>query len=412
MINLLKNLSAKNSQFFVVYFVLIYIFLISYTFFINSESNIRAFLLSADFRAFYTAGSMLRNGQIAHLYTIQEEYKWQQTFAPELQNLQYLMPFRNPPFVAAVFLPFAFLPYPTAYFLWTGINFGVFIYLLHVIFDLLPVKHFSTKSIIGLSTLAFYPIWITITIGQVSLFITLAFLAAFRSIQKKELFTAGCWLALLLIKPQYLLIPIIFLVWKKQWSILSGLIFFSIILTVISILTSGISGLYNYFISLIPVFQMREFYSLAPDSMHTIRGLITLIVPEPKNLQTFLWLISDIFLVLSGWYMLRKAKIGADSSISWAIIILLSILISPYTNFQDLSLIVAVFFIIWPIVYERQKITSPLQISFALFYFLLYIDEFLKNLLHLRLSVILLLVLLFNCFLLMQKAKAKGIPLH
>src|SRR5438034_744288 len=80
----------------------------------NSEA-----VIGADFRAFYTGGIMIDRNVGEQLYSLPQQFYWQQTIFPQLHDIGWLLPFMNPPFVAGIFLPFTLLPIKTAYIVWS-----------------------------------------------------------------------------------------------------------------------------------------------------------------------------------------------------------------------------------------------------------------------------------------------------
>src|SRR5919199_1371655 len=67
----------------------------------TEDSGIRSHVLGLDFRAYYTAGRMVLGGVKADFYALPTQYLWQRGFAPEVPDPSRLLPFLNPPFVAA-----------------------------------------------------------------------------------------------------------------------------------------------------------------------------------------------------------------------------------------------------------------------------------------------------------------------
>src|ERR1700674_581223 len=67
-----------------------------------------------DFATFYTAGTLVRGGQSAELYSLAAQWKVQQEFAPEVKIRQGPLAYLRPPFEALLFSIFAKWPYGTA----------------------------------------------------------------------------------------------------------------------------------------------------------------------------------------------------------------------------------------------------------------------------------------------------------
>src|SRR5215467_5043676 len=74
-----------------------------------------------DFTIFYTAGRILQGGQTGSLYDLKAQYKLQQDFASFVAIRKGPLPYNHPPFEALLFLPLAYLPFWSAYLLWTAL---------------------------------------------------------------------------------------------------------------------------------------------------------------------------------------------------------------------------------------------------------------------------------------------------
>lgn len=76
-------------------------------------------LVTGDFLAFYTGGSLIREGRGAELYDLEEQYRHQAGMAAGRDaagtSLVGWQPYVNPPLLAIVVAPLAALPYPMAY---------------------------------------------------------------------------------------------------------------------------------------------------------------------------------------------------------------------------------------------------------------------------------------------------------
>lgn len=77
-----------------------------------------------DFLPVYAAGTLLRDGRAADLYAMQPLADIERRIVKEadLEPLRAYGPFLNPPFFAALYVPFATMPYRTALCVWVGLN--------------------------------------------------------------------------------------------------------------------------------------------------------------------------------------------------------------------------------------------------------------------------------------------------
>ena len=81
-------------------------------------------MLGEDFVPVYTAGTLVRQGRWAELYSIDSiaRIEHQVVKDADLEPLPVYGPFLNPPFFAAFYAPLASLPYRQAALVWLGIN--------------------------------------------------------------------------------------------------------------------------------------------------------------------------------------------------------------------------------------------------------------------------------------------------
>ena len=142
-----------NISIYVVTFVLIVFF----SYLLLEMPKNRTFLLSTDFRAFYTGGIMVKNGIHSNFYDLRTQYFWQHKLAPETNNQKQLMPFVYPPFVALLFSPLTKFTLQIAYSVWAFLNIVLLVFISRLILKTLganPLKLLSLTMV-----LLFMPLW-------------------------------------------------------------------------------------------------------------------------------------------------------------------------------------------------------------------------------------------------------------
>ena len=153
-----------------------------------------------DFTVFYTAASMLREGQGAQLYDSRAQLAVQAEFARDADIRRGPLPYIHPPFEALLFLPLTFLPYPLAFATWNVINLAI----------LLGVAMLLKKSLLWLQgipvwqmvllCLAFFPVFANFHQGQDAILLLLVVALSFRALDRDADFLGGCWLGFGLFK--------------------------------------------------------------------------------------------------------------------------------------------------------------------------------------------------------------------
>ena len=318
-----------------------------------------------DFTVYYTAAKMLRNGQQHQLYNPLLQSQVQSASTGRIASGRGFLPYIHPPFEALFFLPLAWLSYAEAFALWTCVN-------LALLFAVAAVSRKSLKSLqqisswkLFIASLSFFPVFICFLQGQDSILLLLLCVLAFRALQQKEDFLAGCWLALGLFKFQFM-IPIVLLagVFRKRRAAI-GFAAVSAVLLMISIAIVGWQELLRY-----PAFALQVANSAALGGVKAqfapnLRGLIMgWPLPFPKSIAAIFVLISSaglfVFAVIRSLWIRREAP-----DLQWSLAIIVALLIAWQTNMHDLSLLTLPLISTWDY-WRSDRETSSGRIAFLL----------------------------------------------
>jgi hypothetical protein len=226
--------------------------------------EVDGFVCRSDFVSFINGAYILGSGKGVDLYDLQVQYENQQ-IVTKPYNQMSLLPYRNPPIVALLFIPFTLLPLVVAYKLFTLLlilTILLIVWLSNSLFNNLKNSFWLMLPII------FYPSIIAIFAGQVSIFILLIYFAGYYYFKKKKPFLLGLITGFLLLKPQYFIsIPFIFLVISKKKNFLRGLLVTCLLIYLISILIVGPGFLKVYFQMLV---ETEDMVAVANTSMFTL----------------------------------------------------------------------------------------------------------------------------------------------
>jgi hypothetical protein len=178
---------------------------------ITPGRSVRAQMLGHDFVAFYTAGSLVRQGHIDELYDIGAVGAFERRL-DEQAHLDLggaVGPWWNPPFYVWPFVPLAGLPFRWALAVWTAVNMAALAAALALLCGILlegcsgPQRsRWKTWALAPLLVVCSMPFIGAFSHGQntfCSLLVLTATVAAWRS---KRTLTAGLLAGLLLYKPQ------------------------------------------------------------------------------------------------------------------------------------------------------------------------------------------------------------------
>jgi len=189
---------------------------------------------------------MVRQGLGHQLYDEAMQFKVQREFSPEVANRLAALPYNHPPFEAALFVPFTYVPYPWAFALWDLANLAMLVSLPFLLRPHLPQLQNYPWPLWVLANLAFFPIFITLLQGQDAILLLFLYAVAFVCLKENRDVWAGGWLALGLFKP-HLALPLIFLLLVQgRRRILAGFALVAAILVLVSIAIVGKQGMELY----------------------------------------------------------------------------------------------------------------------------------------------------------------------
>jgi hypothetical protein len=181
-----------------------------------------------------------------------------------------------PPIFFLLLVPFAVLPLPLGYLLWTLANLGLALVVLHRLAARFPVPSWTVVA----TALAFFPLVDTLFQGQPTVLMLFALYRAYRAFEDHRDFRAGLWSGVLLAKPHYTLFLTLVLLYKGRWQALRGMAVVGLALFLSSFALLGPSGLLAYLGSLrsLSSFRLNE-PLLAPEMMISWRGLLLNVLP-------------------------------------------------------------------------------------------------------------------------------------
>ncbi|MFN0074471.1 MAG: glycosyltransferase family 87 protein [Chloroflexota bacterium] len=301
----------------------------------------RPFILSQDFRALYTAGTMIQTGVGAEFYDLNTQYESQRAWAPELDRLEKLMPFLSPPFAALPLAVVAALPVERAYLAWLSMN------LVIGIMGLALLSRPFCDSIRGhgriyLLAFAFLPATMALVQGQLSFWLVLIFALGWRALRQGHEVIGGALLTLLAIKPYLVVVPLLTLLVSRRWKALGGMVIGAVALMLISVYLVSPRGLVGYIGLAQAAASWGDAFTVHPKEMHTLRGAIQALLDTNEAGPALLpWaLVSTVLLAAALWILRRPAPPGAANfDAQMAAILLVGLLVSPHGNLHDLSLL-------------------------------------------------------------------------
>ena len=297
-----------------------------------------------DYVVFYSAGRLVADGQAPKLYDVAT------ISARETEALGHpangpandgILPYFNPPFVAAVLAPLALLPLG-------GFSAVLFVLVLLSIVAagcaldrFLSLERPRAHATFWFWFLSLGSVGFVALESQVSMLPLLGLLGFVFYETRNRPSGAGASLALALVKPHLVLLPIALLVWKRQWPALRAFLGVACVLTLVSIAVAGPGVLISYPRILIQSTGWDNEKGIVIQNMYGWSGFYARLAgSDTAAHQILTWASSGLVLVLwaftcrGGWQALRDrlpALIGLTTCCS--------LLISVPVYRQDLALL-------------------------------------------------------------------------
>ncbi|HUS16743.1 MAG TPA: glycosyltransferase family 87 protein [Chloroflexia bacterium] len=198
-----------------------------------------------DYAAFLTAARMIAHGTGPRLYQIEaqreeERDEWGARFDQPLA-----VPFVNPPWFALALLPLAGLPVGAGFLLWLTTC------LTMVVAAAGLLVHWARPPrmvavVFMLAVFSFVPFWRTMLIGQTSALVLFGLAAAVVCLARRQDRRAGLALALVSVKPQLIILPLLALVAQRRWRALATVSAAGVGLLLVGLPFTGVAAFGDY----------------------------------------------------------------------------------------------------------------------------------------------------------------------
>jgi hypothetical protein len=241
------------------------------------------------------------------------------------------------------------LPPLAAYLIWAAANLALLAVITWLLIRTTGLNSRRGQGLLVLAVLSFLPVWMVLLRGQVS-FVMLALLfSCYLALRAGRDGLAGFCLALALLKPQLVLVPVLVLLAQRRWRAVLGCLVGGTLLAVLSLAVAGPDGVGQYLRLLTQVGQETGSGSLVhPALMFNWRGtavrLVTLIFGETYRYGPFLalGLYATLSLFSLGllWWAWRRSWAACQARLAglWALTLLVAMLVSPHLHEYDLVL--------------------------------------------------------------------------
>ena len=233
--------------------------------------------IGIDFGFFYVHGQVFASGDLANLYSVEATTPYRDALAAYSNVPGVAMPsgpVPYPPIYGWLLSLLTLAPPPLAFAIWTLVNAVAAIALAWRAASFFPPdRRLLVAGLALVSTAVVFSLWF----GQPQLFLAVAFGEAFVAFRKGRDLTAGVLLAVLLFKPQYLLLMLLVLLWKRRWNAFAGFIAGGLVILAASVLVAGPAAFVAYIRTLIDSATASGgalFTAVAPEVMVNWRALV------------------------------------------------------------------------------------------------------------------------------------------
>lgn len=290
-------------------------------------------LQGPDFFSFYAAARLLAARGGAHLYEVAAQQHFQDQVTSAWPGHFVVLPYLHPPYYTLVIRPLAALNFHQAYLAMAAANVLLFLAAVLVMGRAGGLRRSGT-AIAGALTFAFLPIFVVFVQGQSDLFILVPLCLSFMFWTSGRPGWAGACAGLAVAKPQLvLMVPMLFLV-RRSWSALAGYASTLLALVVASLPAFGVDGWLRYLGVITPwIVAGDRNFPITGQTVYSLRGLLEA-GPGGRPFAVAVLAIASLATVASlAWRATRPA-------LDFAFVVAASLVLSPYQNLHDLSLLV------------------------------------------------------------------------
>ena len=292
-----------------------------------------------DFRAFYAAGYMARNGKAAQIYDYESEEAIQNSLIEE----KGIAPYIHPPYEALLFLPFSFLKFRTA-----SVAFMIFNLALLAAAVFLLQRHGAEPMswrVLALLSAAFAPFSVTILFGQDVIVMLFFLVVSLTLLREGRDLAAGMTTGMCLFRFQIALpILLLFLLWKR-WRFAAGFALSAICVLALSLAMVGPIGFARYAQALIsaslvnPV-TLPGYGQVKPSLMPNLRGLVTVFMGSHLSARGTYVMIFALSTLLIWWI----ARQNPRKEHALLVAIPVSLMVAYHSYVYDLSILAVPLF--------------------------------------------------------------------
>lgn len=319
--------------------------------------------LFPDFLAHWTAGRLLLDGNLDHLYDADFQANLQHAIIGPGDDVSW---FVGPPFTAILYVPFAALPFPVAGVLWTLVSVVAIAASLVLLKPLVP-RLAQDWTVTVLAVLACQPVLEVIGAGQDSAISMLVWAAGLRLLVAGRDALAGLVFGAGLIKPQLVLVaPPTFLI-QRRWSAFAVWVAMALVAAAASVALIGVDGIHTWITTLTSQrYDEQINVGQAWKQLSASALLVSIVPPSLVNAAQTLGLVLCAALVVAflvvAWRAPRERWLDV-----WTLAALTTVVASPHLLVYDLLIAVPAVLVLLDR-HPSRRIRLALLAAFVLTY--------------------------------------------
>ncbi len=302
-----------------------------------------------DFLGIYVGPRIVASGAGSQLYDLPR-----QTATGAAAIVPYtrsVMPFVYPAYVAVILRPLGMLDFRSALKAWFVVNMLAVFWCAFRVARFFGCAGFEQAAVLVIF-LAWPPLQLTLIQGQMGLMPTVAFTETLMALHSGRQWRAGCWLSLGLMKPQMILLPLLWFVLRGSWRVLAA---FSIVAAAVVAASVAAVGFWppNYLHFLAEYNRRGAELALYPIAMQNWRGLASwLLGTDHGQGVSAVMLALTAVSVVGVWMVTRNRSAGRSEFTQWdesafAVSIILGLLSSPHLYMHDWVAALPAGFVLW-----------------------------------------------------------------
>jgi hypothetical protein len=291
--------------------------------------------MAGDFIAFQTAGRLVLSGHAAALYDHAAVVSVQDSLLDgRIPN--FYDAYRNPPFYALLYVPFAWLDLLPAFALWCMVGLAWLALSLRVLLDETPWLQHRWRGLL-IFVFAFPPVYFGLIDGENALLSLLLFALIYRALVRHNDGRLGVWCALGLFKPQlFFVFPLVLLV-TRRWRALSTYTLTAAALVAVSMALVGVDGLQAWLRILLEPEGGQA--TVNGWRMASAKAFFDTLFPgfAPVSLALYLCISAALLAGLVRVWLQRSVNLP----VAWAFTCCVAVLVDPHLVDYDLTVLVA-----------------------------------------------------------------------